>query len=165
LQLNVLADPYIDKFLIECGDPEDAFGRASLYIKDNRILIASFGDKDGRSISLRTSIDFCMESAALVVAQLSISRKSFELYTEGRLVACFAEAPLNFLENFKPATGSIFFNSFDLVHPAPMTLSFYSVGAEFTPEQVYSLNATLNTYAQSIDLAIGYAQQQDAEDG
>jgi|694.fasta_scaffold59954_3 hypothetical protein len=165
LQLNVLADPFIDKCLIECGDPEDAFGRASLYIQQNRYLVASIGDKYGRSISLRTSINFCIESPALVVAQLSISRKSFELYTEGRLVACFTEAPLDFLENVKPAASSIFFNSFDLVHPASMSLSFHSVGAEFTADQISSLNASLNTLAQSIDFAIGDAQQQDAEDG
>lgn len=159
LQLTMLSDPYVDKFLLECGDPEDALGRASMYIQRNRFLVASFTDRQGRAMSLRASIDDYIDSPALVVAQLSIARKSIELYTDDQLVASLADIPANFLESFGTATSSILFNSFDLVHPAPMSLSFYSIGSEFAPEQISSLSIHLKALSEAIDKDAGDAQQ------
>jgi hypothetical protein len=94
LQFNYLSDPYVDKYIIEYGDPDAPFGRISLYIRGNQFLVASFTDLAGRSISLQTPMEPFINAPTLVVAQISVARKAIELYTAGKLVARLPEVPI-----------------------------------------------------------------------
>lgn len=144
-QINVLSDRYIDKYLVEYGNPESPFGRVSIQIRANKFLVGTVVDMSGRSISLQTSLDPFTDKQQMLTFQLSAARRALEMYVGGNLVSEFSEISKQFLDDFTLTGRCIFFNSFELVHPTPMTLLFYATGKEFLPGEVLNLSERVLT--------------------
>lgn len=150
-QLNVINDPYIEKYIAEYGDPSNPHGRISLYIRRNQFLVAAFTDIAGRSVSLQTSVEPFINRPQVLTAQISTIRQSIELYVGGELATSFNAAPQEFIQSFVPTQKSIYYNSFDLVNPTPMSITFFAISSELSPEGIKAFHGRITELGNTLE--------------
>lgn len=149
LQLHPTGDPGIDKCIFDFGDSVNT-SRLTIKVIRNNTILCEICDNSGRSLSVRTSATPFFEKPHLLLFQVSHQRSSIELYVAQKLVSKLDPLPAGFAESISLKGGFILFNSSELIHPCPATISFYAANKEVEPTEVAKLANILDDWLDDL---------------
>ena len=75
---------------------------------------------------------------------------SFELFSNGKLIAEFREIPSLFFDDVHFTGGMVLFNSLDLNHPCPALLSGYAITKDLSEVEVTLLTSSFEEFNKGL---------------
>lgn len=150
-QINLLTDKFVDKYILDFGQADDLTNRISAKVTKNSVLEITVNNDKYQSISLGCSVSEFTSEPKILTLNLSPQRNCFELYVDDRLENSLESIQPDFFQHLSLSGSGIIFNSLDLVHPCPATVSsFMRMQRQLNPDEVVGIVQNLKKFNQAI---------------
>lgn len=139
-ELGHLYERTIDKYIFDMGKEGSLSNRSSIFIRDNRYIVWRLSSSKNSAISLFCSAEEFIKKPKILCCVLAPNQRNVSMYIDEVLVSQIEDLPESFIKSLNLESGTVLFNSLDLINPCPATASFYGYGGAI--DAVAFANAT-----------------------
>jgi hypothetical protein len=127
-ELGHLYERSIDKYIFDMGEEGSLSNRSSIFIRDNKYIVWQLSSSKNSAISLFCSAEKFIKRPKMLCCVLTPKQNNASMYIDEILVSEMKNLPKFFIKSLNLESGTVLFNSIDLVNPCPATVSMHSFG-------------------------------------